>query len=103
MARVLYLQASPRRERSYSIAVSDAFVKSYAQCHPEDEVETVDLFEADLPAFDGSAVNAKYAVMHGREQTDEVEHRGIAIGVEIRDDMTGLHLFRGLVAGIRSS
>lgn len=65
MGTVLYIQASPRQERSKSIAVADAFIEAYREAHPGDRIETLNVFEADLPAFDGLAVQAKYAILHG--------------------------------------
>lgn len=66
MARVLYIQASPRGPRSKAIQVADAFVEIYKKKHPADTVEVFNVFTAALPAFDGDAVNGKYNVMHGR-------------------------------------
>ena len=71
MSKLLYLQASPRVDRSHSRAVADAFVAAYAVAHPDDEIETVDLFTMDLPAFDGPAVQAKYAILHGETHSEE--------------------------------
>ncbi len=65
MAKLMYLEASPRKERSSSIAVAQEFLKSYAAAHPGDAIETVDLWSFPLPEFDGAAINAKYNVMHG--------------------------------------
>ncbi|MBE0535926.1 MAG: NAD(P)H-dependent oxidoreductase [Phycisphaerae bacterium] len=70
MSRVLYIKASPRGGRSKSIAVADAFIAEYKKHHPDDEIEVFDLFEADLPSFDGLTVQAKYTIMHGKEHTD---------------------------------
>ena len=71
MSKVLYIQASPRGKRSKSIAVAGAFVEAYRQSHPADEIETLNLFEADLISFDGLAVQAKYTILHGREHSPE--------------------------------
>ncbi|MFC1833303.1 FMN-dependent NADH-azoreductase [Thermodesulfobacteriota bacterium] len=71
MARLLYIKASPRGERSYSTAVADAFVEAYKSAHPEDEVITLDLFKLDLPAFDGHVIDSKYVILHGLEHTQE--------------------------------
>ena len=71
MNKLLYLQASPRVERSHSRAVADAFVEAYKEANMEDEVITMDLFKADLPAFDGLALQAKYALLHGQEHSEE--------------------------------
>lgn len=71
MSRILYIQASGRKGRSKSIQVADAFIESYLQSHPADIVETMDVFEADLPSFDGLAVQAKYTILHGQKHTAE--------------------------------
>ena len=71
MSKLLYIQASPRQERSHSRAVADAFVQAYRVAHPEDDVETVNLFEAELPAFEGLALEAKYKILHGQAHSDE--------------------------------
>ena len=71
MSKLLYVQASPRVDRSYSIAAADAFVESYAKSHPSDEVVSFNLFAKDLPAFDEAAVNAKYKILHGKEHSQE--------------------------------
>ena len=69
MSKLLYIQASPRKGRSKSIQAADAFIEAYQKNHPEDTVDVMDLFKADLPVFDGPAVQAKYTIMHGKEHT----------------------------------
>jgi len=71
MSNLLYIQASPRIERSYSIAVAEAFVSAYKQANPKDEVITMNLFKKDLPSFDGLTVQAKYTILHGLKHTPE--------------------------------
>lgn len=71
MNRVLYIQASPRIGRSHSIGVADAFVASYRDSNPDDEIKTINLFQKDLPPFDGLAVQAKYTILHGKQHTPE--------------------------------
>jgi FMN-dependent NADH-azoreductase len=71
MSKLLYIQASPRIERSFSIAVAEAFVSAYKQSNPKDEVVAMNLFKKDLPAFDGLAVQAKYTILHGLKHTPE--------------------------------
>jgi FMN-dependent NADH-azoreductase len=65
MARLLYIEASPRKERSASIEVSRAFLETYQTTHPDDEIETLDIWAADLPSFNGEALAAKYAGLNG--------------------------------------
>jgi FMN-dependent NADH-azoreductase len=71
MARLLYIEASPRKERSASIQIAKTFVEEYERTHPEDVVETLDLWKTSLPEFDGDVINAKYAIMHGHDHTEE--------------------------------
>jgi FMN-dependent NADH-azoreductase len=71
MEKVLYIQASPRGKRSYSLAAADAFIASYQKGNPGDHVVTFDLFSKKLPSFDGFAVKAKYTILHGLKHSDE--------------------------------
>ncbi|MHC4174837.1 MAG: FMN-dependent NADH-azoreductase [Planctomycetota bacterium] len=71
MSRLLYIQASPRVQRSHSIAVADAFVETYERTYPNDEIVTLNVFEASIPNFDGLAVQAKYTILHGQSHTKE--------------------------------
>lgn len=71
MSRLLYIQASPRKDMSYSRAVADAFVESYRKNHPDDAIDVLDLFETDLPAFDRDALNAKYTILRGGEHSQK--------------------------------
>lgn len=66
MTRLLYVKASPRGSRSHSVAMADAFVEEWKVANPGGEVVVKDLFEADLPPFDGYRLQAKYNIMHGR-------------------------------------
>jgi FMN-dependent NADH-azoreductase len=70
MSKLLYIQASPRGERSFSTAAADAFVAAYREANPGDEVVTLNLFDTDLPAFDGGALGAKYAILGGQSPDD---------------------------------
>jgi FMN-dependent NADH-azoreductase len=71
MARILYLQASPRIERSYSRNIADAFIAAILEQHPGEEIITKDLFAMDLPPLDGLAVQAKYTILHGENPSGE--------------------------------
>jgi FMN-dependent NADH-azoreductase len=66
MAKLLYIESSPRKARSKSISVAKAFLSAYQQAHPGDEVVTIDLWKKSLPEFDGYTIDAKYQVMHGQ-------------------------------------
>lgn len=71
MNKLLYIQVSPRKERSHSLAVADAFIESYRAAHPDDEIKMINLFLKALPAFDGNILDAKYAILHGLDHSEE--------------------------------
>ena len=71
MARVLYIESSPRKNRSSSIAIANAFLNQYRQNHPKDDVKVVDLWKEELPPFDGDVIDAKYALLHNQTHTDK--------------------------------
>ena len=72
MAKLLHILASPRAE-SYSTRVAKAFLDSYRQERPEDQIEVLDLFQADIPPFYAPQAKAKYAVSSGQAPRDEAE------------------------------
>jgi FMN-dependent NADH-azoreductase len=70
MAKLMYIEASPRKERSASIAVAKEFLRIYAETHPADSIETLDVWDMALPEFDGATINAKYNILHGQPHSD---------------------------------
>ncbi|AKE88108.1 MULTISPECIES: FMN-dependent NADH-azoreductase [Rhodococcus] len=71
MTKLLHVNASARGEHSQSLAIARAFVEALADRRPDLEVDTLDLFSADLPEFGTVAADAKMAVFGGQEQTAE--------------------------------
>ncbi|MHC4186672.1 MAG: FMN-dependent NADH-azoreductase [Planctomycetota bacterium] len=71
MSRLLYIQASPRGERSKSISTANAFIKAYKEKNPSTEIDVLNIFEETLADFGPIAVKAKYTVMHGQSHTEE--------------------------------
>jgi FMN-dependent NADH-azoreductase len=69
--KLLHIQSSPRGTRSHSLATAQAFIDAYREAHPGHAVETLDVWAADLPPFDGAALRAKYAVMGGSPHDTE--------------------------------
>jgi FMN-dependent NADH-azoreductase len=70
MARLLYIEASPRKDRSASIEIARTFVTEYQKTHPGDVIDPLDLWKTNLPEFDGEVVEAKYAILHGLKHTE---------------------------------
>ena len=57
---LLYIQSSPRGRRSVSTAVADAFLQAYRKVRRELTVDTLNVWEENLPEFDQEAIGAKY-------------------------------------------
>jgi FMN-dependent NADH-azoreductase len=71
MSKLLYIESSPRGDRSASVTVAHRFLDAYRAKHPGDTIETLDIWHANLPEFDGATINAKYTVMHGKNPTGD--------------------------------
>lgn len=71
MANLMYIQSSPRKDRSKSNQIADAFLRAYKKKHPDDKIIRVNLFEKNLPQFDGFTIDAKYNIMHGKKHSPE--------------------------------
>jgi FMN-dependent NADH-azoreductase len=65
------------------VANYDAFLEAYQAGHPGDGIETIDVFTAALPSFDGLAVQAKYTILHGKTHTKEEAQAWKAVEAEI--------------------
>jgi len=69
MPHLLYVETSPRKQRSASIEVARAFLDAWRARHPDGTVDTLDVWDTELPEFDGEAMEAKYAGLAGEALT----------------------------------
>ncbi len=69
MSKLIFIEGSPRADRSRSSTVANAFLDTYRQAHPDDQIETHNLWSVSLPSFDGDMLDAKYAVLSGQIHT----------------------------------
>jgi FMN-dependent NADH-azoreductase len=67
--RVLNIVASPRKEKSASAAIVDAFLSEYQERAGNLLVDTLDIWQERLPEFDFEAINAKYKGVSGEPMT----------------------------------
>ena len=67
MTKLLFIQASPRSTESKSLQIARAYLETLRTETPDVEVDTLDLWEADLPTFDGDKAAAKLNVMLGKD------------------------------------
>jgi FMN-dependent NADH-azoreductase len=68
--KLLHINASPRAADSESLALADHFISQLAKGRSL-EIDRLDLFHDDLPAFGPIATGAKMALFSGRSQTDD--------------------------------
>ena len=73
MTKLIYVESSPRKERSHSIRVARAFLDEYSKKNPMDTIEVIDLWSKALPPFNEDRLNAKYSIMHGQAPTPAEE------------------------------
>jgi FMN-dependent NADH-azoreductase len=71
MPHLLYIESSPRKQRSASIEVATAFIEAWQARHTIATVDTLDVWNMPLPEFDGAVLDAKYAGIMGVERTPE--------------------------------
>lgn len=71
MARLLYIEGSPRKERSVSIFAARAFLSAYKAANPQDTIDELDIWSQDLPQLDQDMFDAKYAGIAGQTRTPE--------------------------------
>lgn len=92
MAKLLYIESSPRKDRSKSIKVAQAFIEKYKAAHPGDEVAVIDLWNKKLPEFDGYTIDAKYQVLHG-QNFDEKQQAAWQAVVDVCDEFKSADKF----------
>lgn len=74
MSTLLYIEVSPRKERSASSAVAQSFISSFLDADTNNKVEVLDLWATALPEFNGDSLNAKYRVLYNENPSpDEVK------------------------------
>jgi FMN-dependent NADH-azoreductase len=69
MTRLLYIEASPRGAQSKSTQVAEAYLAVFRARNPDVEIDTLRVWDAQLPPFDGDKVAAKMSVIAGQEQS----------------------------------
>ena len=59
MTKILHIVASPRKEASQSTTLAEAYLKSAIKADPTTTIDRLDLWNEDLPEFDGDKAAAK--------------------------------------------
>ena len=66
---ILNIVTSPRKEQSASTAVVNAFLSEYRANVGDVTVDTLDIWQEQLPEFDAEAIGAKYKGISGESMT----------------------------------
>lgn len=74
MPKILYIEASPRKERSASIEAALAHIERIRESHKDVEVQKIDVWDVDLPEFTGDIMDGKYAGLSGTPLTEKQAH-----------------------------
>jgi FMN-dependent NADH-azoreductase len=71
VTHILYIEASPRKDRSASIEIARAALAAWRKEDASVTVDTLDVWSTEMPEFDGPALQAKYAGIAGKRLTQE--------------------------------
>lgn len=75
MSKVLFVKVNDRpADQSMSVKMYDAFLASYKESHPNDEIIELDLFKENLPYYGNEAITAMFKKGRGMELTAEEEN-----------------------------
>ncbi|MBT3548591.1 MAG: FMN-dependent NADH-azoreductase [Gammaproteobacteria bacterium] len=70
MEKIIYIEGSPRKNRSHSISIATEYLDKIKENDSSIEIKTIDLWSMDLPEFNGDMLDAKYAVINGSNPTE---------------------------------
>jgi hypothetical protein len=83
---ILNIVTSPRKEKSASTAVVNAFLSEYRAHAGNVTVDTLDIWQEQLPEFDAEAIGAKYKGVSGASMTpvetatwEKIREAGLAL------------------------
>ncbi len=67
MSRLLHIIASPREEESRTLQVSEVFLKSFLEKHPNWTVDSLNLMKEEIPDLSMKRVDGKYVLIEGKD------------------------------------
>ncbi|MFD1953567.1 FMN-dependent NADH-azoreductase [Paenibacillus thailandensis] len=72
MAKVLFIKANDRPvEQAVSVKLYDAFLKTYKEANPQDQITELDLFALNLPYYGNTTITGQFKLAQGIEPTAE--------------------------------
>jgi len=73
MKKLLHIIATPRAKESRTLQVSEAFLKTFKEKHPDWVIEELDLSKEQLPSLTAKRVDGKYALLGGKDLNGEMK------------------------------
>ncbi|MBL4937107.1 FMN-dependent NADH-azoreductase [Clostridium sp. YIM B02515] len=79
MSKILYITANPKaKEQSFSLTLGEAFLNTYKELNPNDEIVNVDVYDMEVPLIDEVVFSAWGKFGQGLsfgELTSEEQHK----------------------------
>ncbi len=73
-SKILHIIANPKKKGSQSREIARKFLEEYKKLHPEDGVETLDLYDVEMPYVESTDMNALF-VKQGKNLNKEEKER----------------------------
>jgi len=88
MKKLLHIIATPRGDESRTLQVSEVFLASFKESHPDWVMEELDLGTENLPALTMRNVGGKYVLLSGKDLFGELKEAWEEILVYIQQFLT---------------
>jgi FMN-dependent NADH-azoreductase len=72
MKKLLHIIATPRGEDSRTLRVSEAFLETFQETHPDWVIEELNLTREELPSLNTKRVDGKYLLLSGKDLYGEL-------------------------------
>lgn len=73
MKKLLHIIATPREEESRTLRITEPFLESFRQKHPDWVIEELNLAKEEMPSLSLKRVSGKYALINGKELFGELK------------------------------
>ena len=79
MKKLLHIIATPKKEGSRTLQVSESFLNEFKNKYPECLIDTLNVFEEDLPELTQKRVEGKYILMAGENLEGDIKSSWVEI------------------------
>lgn len=70
---LLHIIATPRGEKSRTLAISQNFLDALSEKHSNLQIDNLNVFEANLPTINGEEADSKYSLMGGNGVSENAQ------------------------------